>query len=436
MRPDVLVWTILAAIVLVVCAVIYAGIKWGHRWAGLKADTPSDPFELGKQLAQGEVAWPVHSTWVVVLACLALLIAALLAGLVWREVSSRGSRVDASAASLGRGKDIIKLTAKTTKQAAHRLTIDAERCGPGIPIGRAVPGGQMLYGSWEDIHIDVWGTRTGKTTSRAIPALLAAPGAAIATSNKRDLLDATRDVRASTGTVWVFDPQGVAGETPTWWWNPLDTVNDERSAAELAEHFASAGRSLDAKTDAYFDPAAETLLANLFLAAAIDGRPITDCWTWLSRPADEAPADLLTQHGFPLKGEELRATMNTPDKQREGIFGTARQMASVLTHKAIARWVTRSGGRHELRAKFDPRAFARSNDTLYALSREGAGNASALVTALTAATTQAAEQYANASAGGGCRSRWWCAWTKPRTWCGGDGCRSSRRSSAARAWCS
>lgn len=57
-------------------------------------------------------------------------------------------------------------------------------------------------------------------------------------------------------------------------------------------------------------------------------------------------------------------------------------------------------GRHELRPQFDPAAFARSSDTLYALSREGAGNASALVTALTAETTHAAEAYARASAGG------------------------------------
>ena len=399
LRPDVLMWSVLAGIVLLVAAVIYAGVKWGHAWAGLPRTTPNDPFELGKQLAQGEVAWPVHSTWVVVIAALGLLLAAILAGMVWQQTRNRGSRVDSSAAVLGRGRDIINLTEKSTKEAAQRLTIDAQRCGPGIPIGRAVPSGQMLYGSWEDIHIDVWGPRTGKTTSRAIPALLAAPGAAIATSNKRDLLDATRDVRAKKGRVWVFDPQGVAGESASWWWNPLDTVTDERSAAELAEHFGSAGRSLDAKTDAYFDPAAETLLANLFLAAAVTQRPITDCWTWLSRPTDEEPADILTQHGFPLKGEELRATMQTPDKQKQGIYGTARQMASTLTHKSIARWVTRSG-RHELRPKFDAKAFARSNDTLYELSREGAGNASALVTALTAATTHAAETYASASAGG------------------------------------
>ncbi|WP_307794805.1 type IV secretory system conjugative DNA transfer family protein, partial [Leifsonia sp. TF02-11] len=60
--------------------------------------------------------------------------------------------------------------------------------------------------------------RTGKTTSRAVPAILAAPGGVLVTSNKRDVVDATRDVREKAGQVWVFEQQGIALEEPTWWW--------------------------------------------------------------------------------------------------------------------------------------------------------------------------------------------------------------------------
>jgi len=35
--------------------------------------------------------------------------------------------------------------------------------------------------------------------------------------------------------VWVFDPQQVADEQPSWWWNPLTWVTDEVKAADLAE---------------------------------------------------------------------------------------------------------------------------------------------------------------------------------------------------------
>ena len=58
---------------------------------------------------------------------------------------------------------------------------------------------------------DIWGPRKGKTTSRAIPTIMAAPGAVLVTSNKRDVVDATRDPRARRGRVWVFDPQAIAG---------------------------------------------------------------------------------------------------------------------------------------------------------------------------------------------------------------------------------
>jgi hypothetical protein len=51
---------------------------------------------------------------------------------------------------------------------------------------------------------------------REVPAIVDAPGAGIviATSNKRDTLDATRSLREREGDVWAFDPQQVAGEPP------------------------------------------------------------------------------------------------------------------------------------------------------------------------------------------------------------------------------
>ena len=115
---------------------------------------------------------------------------------------------------MGRGRDIEDLTGKRVTTKAERLGVTG---APGVPIGRTVAGDQQLYGSWEDMHIDIWGPRTGKTSSRAVPAILDAPGSVLVTSNKRDVVDATRDVRAAAGPVWVFDPQAIAVEEPTWW---------------------------------------------------------------------------------------------------------------------------------------------------------------------------------------------------------------------------
>lgn len=125
-----------------------------------------------------------------------------------------------------------------------------EGAAPGVPIGKHLLSGQNLYAKYEDMHVDIWGPRSGKSSSRVIPAILEAPGAVLTTSNKRDVVDATRDPReAKGGKVWIFDPQKVADGENTWWWDPLSWVTDEVRAADLAAHFAAGDDGLDAKKD-------------------------------------------------------------------------------------------------------------------------------------------------------------------------------------------
>src|SRR5262249_12050800 len=154
---------------------------------------------------------------------------------------------------MARGSDLNALRHKGAAATAARLGTTA---AVGLPIACTVDGrSEILYQSWEDVSVDVWGPRTGKTTSRAIPAILEAPGSVLATSNKRDIVDATRGPRASAGDVWVFDPQAIVDETPDWWWNPLTYVTDEVKAAIFADVFTAASRDStpNAQSDAYFD---------------------------------------------------------------------------------------------------------------------------------------------------------------------------------------
>ena len=120
------------------------------------------------------------------------------------------------------------------------------------------------------MQCDIWGPRKGKSSSRAIPTLLAAPGAAFATSNKPDLYAATRAVREHAGRVWNFDPEQVAAGEPDWWWNPLSYVTSDRRALELTDAFVGAYRDPDARPDPFFDPAGQELVSHLLRAAALD----------------------------------------------------------------------------------------------------------------------------------------------------------------------
>lgn len=380
-----------------VVLLVWAGMSLGHLLAGTTTELPKDPFKLTLGVFTGRYPWPGTWGWAVAGTLLVALVgvAALLLRLIRGSAASR-TRVDRAAAYMGQGRDVQGLTRKSAQHTAQRLGVDA---APGVPIGRSVSGNKPLYGSWEDMHIDIWGPRTGKTTSRAVPAILDAPGAVLVTSNKRDVVDATRDVRKAKGEVWVFDPQAIALEPTNWWWNPLSYVTDEVKAAKLAQHFAAGSRDPGAKTDAYFDPAGQDLLAGLLLAAALDQRPITDVYVWLTRPTDDTAVDILHAHNFPLTAEQVAGVVNAPDKQRGGVYGTAQQMASCLTNRQVAAWVTAQGP-NDARRQFSPTEFVREGGTLYSLSKEGRGTAGPLVTALTVAVVEAAEELAAQSSGG------------------------------------
>lgn len=375
--------------------VLNVAVRLGHQLDRTGVELPADPFAFTLGVILGRVPWPASATWIVAV-LLAIVLALVVLAIVGVVRYRKGrTRVDRASSYMGRGKDVEGLSKRNAQAQATRLGVTGSL---GVPIGKTL--GQMpLYGTWEDMHIDIWGPRTGKTTSRAVPAILDAPGGVLVTSNKRDVVDATRDVRAEAGPVWVFDPQGIALENPTWWWNPLSYVTDEVRAAKLADHFASGSRDPGAKTDAYFDPAGQDLLAGLLLAAALDARPITDVYTWLTRPTEEEPIDILRRHGYDLTADQVRGVITAPEKQRGGIYGTAQQMASCLTNRQVAAWVNPQGP-SDLRPQFDPAAFVRDGGTLYSLSKEGRGTAGPLVTALTVAVVEAAEELAAGSAGG------------------------------------
>ena len=412
-------------LVLVGGGTLYAAVRFGHQLDGTAAGLPSDPFAVVIGLFTGEVAWPASGTWIAAGAAAVLLGLGSLIAVAWVKGRQQSSRVDRAASSMGSGREIEPLSRRNAAAAAARWNggaksgkRTADRDDPadravGVPVGRAVRGGQPLYGSWEDMHLDIWGPRTGKTTSRAVPAILDAPGAVLVTSNKRDVVDATRDIRADAGPVWVFDPQGIALEEPDWWWNPLSYVTDEVRAAKLAEHFASGSREEGSRGDAYFDNASQDLLAALLLAAALDERPITDVYIWTTRDTDEEPVEILRRHGYRLIERQVAGIIGAPDKQRQGVYGGATQMANCLTTRQVARWVTPlpvAGGAspasqylangYDPRPQFDPTRFVRDKGTLYSLSKEGRGTAGPLVTALTVAVVEAAEELATQSAHG------------------------------------
>ncbi|MGW4071394.1 type IV secretory system conjugative DNA transfer family protein [Nocardia grenadensis] len=399
-----------------------AASMWlGEHWYGAPAQENMTwhPLKLPIFLMTEQLEWTTAATGGAVTLASGTALAAVGSVWAWRATCRkcralyrdrgriRKEAIDSQARYLAKSKELAGLGLNAVRAKASDLKVRLrEEDAPGVLIARVVADGQAIYGSYEDLHLDIWGPRSGKSTSRVIPAVMEAPGACLATSNKRDVVDATRKARATDGrTAWVFDPQGVAAEAPTWYWDPIKWVagtdggaGAQERAAELAGHFA-AGGELDGR-DAFFEPEGEDLLAGLFLACALSKKPITQAFAWVTRPHDTEPVDILSEARLHLVAGALSNQYQAPDKQKAGVFSTAKKMASCLKYERIQPWVTPAAKGEAERREFTAAGFVTSRDTLYPLSKEGKGSAGPLVTALCAAVAGAAEEEATRHPGG------------------------------------
>ncbi|MER6165003.1 type IV secretory system conjugative DNA transfer family protein [Streptomyces violaceorubidus] len=369
---------------------------FGNTANTLTRSGPWAPYEPTDALLQPHEVWPHLSQAALVGACyvlpaLVLLAAALLGAKVWL-------RLRGNPKGLADQRDLADLMPKKIAVKAIDLRPSLKGTKPkdvvpddrGVLLGTLAPGAREVRSSWEDVILAIMAPRSGKTSGLAIPAILRAPGPVLLTSNKaaRDAYTATLTARADVGTVWTLDPQQIAHAPQTMWWDILADAHDLAGARRLAGHFVTASVDESNAGDFWSTAAANTLTA-LFLAAARDRRPITDVLAWLASPADRTPIDLLQDAGLDGVAAQLQGTVAGAVETRDGIFETARQYASCLLDPAIAAWVTPPSGLGKIR-EFKPEAFATSKDTLFLLSKDGGGSASAIIAAAADAVMRAA----------------------------------------------
>ncbi|NAZ85203.1 TraM recognition domain-containing protein [Kineococcus sp. T90] len=351
----------------------------GHGWQVPPFDTAS----ARRFLTGGPAAlWPQVPGWLVWTLTGASL--ALVTTGVALLAARRGARTGTGLAGPAQVRHLLpRAVAERARGLRPSLPCTGEVAAEetGLALGRLGERGPVLRASWEDVLLAVMAPRAGKTTSLAVPSVLAAPGAVVATSNKADLWAATAALRGTdTGErVWVFDPQAITGTQQDWWWNPLAGVSTVEEATRLAGHFLQEVRGDKSGKD-FWTSAAHDLLAGLLLAAACSGRDLRDVYEWLNDPVIPTPAVLLAQAGFPASAASLRGRQNGAPETRDGVYETARTAAQCLRDDVILAWVTPPGDPLD---ELDTASFAGSRQTLYLLSKDGAGAAAPLVAALT-----------------------------------------------------
>ncbi|CQR61863.1 type IV secretory system conjugative DNA transfer family protein [Streptomyces leeuwenhoekii] len=369
----------------------------GHPWA---------PYQPTAALLHPDQLWPqIGETSLLIGARLVpvtvLLVLGTTAGLLWARHKNSGGRKKKIAA-MAKPKDIEPLMAKAITDKARSLRPSlktAKHIAPrdtGILLGNLQGNRHEVRMGYEDVAVAIMAPRSGKTTSLAIPSILAAPGPVLLTSNKAagDAYTATLDARRRVGRVWSMDPQQIAHAAREMWWNPLSDAKTLDGAGRLAGHFLAASVDASQQGD-FWSKAGSNILSQLFLAAALDERPITDVMQWLAFPADRTPLDILRDHKFTAVAAQLKGTVEGPPETRDGIYETARQYAAALLNSEIAAWVTPQRAVPEFR----PADFVTSTDTLYLLSKDGGGGASALIAACADSVMRAATAQAERAGG-------------------------------------
>lgn len=402
LRDEIRTWETSTVLLWVVCATVGIvsvlldlGVHLWAWWTSSRPSPPWNPFSLVPMLLKGSLP-ATGGMWVCVgLVAAFLLLVASAPWLALRGARSRRRRGDEAAALVGDRRDTEPLSRDQVEATARRLKVGTDSFG--LPVGRAVRDNRPLYSDFEAVAIAIAGPRTGKTTCWVVPRILAAPGFVVATSNKPDIVELTRQVRCGRGQVWVFDPEQIVGEPQSFWWNLLGYVTDSKHATVMAQALMDASRpAAGGQSNPFFDTGARDLVARFLLAAAKSGRSLAAVKQWVNDPSDDEAVALLRQAGEHEKADELQATLNMVEVTRSGIFAGAQQIMEFTADERIMSWVTPNGWISELR----PEDLVSGADTLYLLSQEGPVSAAPVVTALTMALTEAAMEHAKRQPGG------------------------------------
>ncbi|HEV3265903.1 MAG TPA: type IV secretory system conjugative DNA transfer family protein [Acidimicrobiales bacterium] len=235
----------------------------------------------------------------------------------------------------------------------------------GVYLGHDADGWQFVA---PELSVMILGPpRSGKTSGLIIPNVLAANGPVVSTSTKPDVLDATSAARSQFGRCLLFDPTGSlapAGDLQPLHWSPLQSSRSWEgamtAARSLVQVASSGSRGMVRPESSHWNERAQSLLAPLLYAAALDGADMRTVLTWVDRRKSLPAMTILagTPGGIAdLAANALEGLAATDERELSGIWSTASgALTGFRTEHALAVTVD---------PDFDAHRFAASADTIY-----------------------------------------------------------------------
>jgi len=240
------------------------------------------------------------------------------------------------------------------------------RLGGGAYLGVSRRGGLVLADPEHAVMV-LGPPRSGKTSAVMIPALMSCSGAAVSTSTKPDVMDATVIARSQVGQAWLFDPSAGERRLPEGvrrlCWSPVAAASTWDEALVMARAMTACTRVGSGTTNEnHWTERAAALLAPLLYAARLTGRPIGEVLRWTLRQDLASAMDALADGGSEIAADVLVGIQKTDARERSSIFSATAGVLAAYNADAV-----RTNAEIP---NFDPDRFAASTDTIYITAPE------------------------------------------------------------------
>jgi type IV secretion system protein VirD4 len=281
---------------------------------------------------------------------LLVIVLAVRAGLrAWGPGRVRGMATRAQAAALlgpGRLRRVAPIVRPDLHPTRTHVVRRVEPRQVGWRLGAAhEPRGGDLWVPWDRTAGVIGPQGSGKTLDLLIPALLAAPGAALVTLTKTDdLLLSIANRSTGNRPCVVLDPFGLAPGLPELVWDPVagcvdPMVAEKRAKAFTAGTISGAGARGQGDDAARFYAAeAAKVIQGYFHAAALTGRTLDDVLRWVANPvAASEPTEILREHphAAPFWHGLLHGALRGDDRTAGNTITTVQQALGLFFQQAI-----------------------------------------------------------------------------------------------------